>query len=81
MTDETAIKVRVGTWVKLAGFKSCEEEVFHIVPDGRADPTKNKLSASSPLARAIHGTKAGDKVQLDLLLGEMELTVVDVGEL
>jgi len=80
MTDETAIKVRVGTWVKLTGFEPDEEEVFRIVPEGRADPTKNEIQASSPLARAIHGTKAGDKVRMDLPGGETELTVLEVGE-
>ena len=81
MTNETAIKVRVGTWVKLAGFEPGEDGVFHIVPEGRADPTKHEISASSPLARAIQGTKAGDKVRLDLLTEEAELTVLEVGEL
>jgi len=80
MTGEAAIKVKVGTWVKLTGFEPDEEEVFHVVPEGRADPTKNEIPASSPLARAIHGTKAGDKVRVDLPGGETELTVLEVGE-
>jgi len=66
MTDEAAIKVKVGTWVKLTGFEPDEEEIFRVVPEGRADPTKNEIPASSPLARAIHGTKGGDKVRVDL---------------
>ncbi len=81
MTNEAAVKVEVGTWVRLAGFEPGAEEVFHIVPEGRANPTKNEISADSPLARAIQGTKAGDKVRLDLLTEEEELTILEVGEL
>jgi transcription elongation GreA/GreB family factor len=80
MTDEAAVKVKVGTWVKLTGFEPDEEEVFRIVPEGRANPMKNEIPTSSPLARAIHGTKAGDKVRLNLPVGETELTVLEVGE-
>jgi len=80
MDNEAAIKVKVGTWVKLTGFEPDEEEVFRIVPEGRADPTKNEIPVSSPLALAIHGTKAGDKVRLHLPVGETELTILEVGE-
>jgi transcription elongation GreA/GreB family factor len=81
MTNEPAVTVKVGTWVKLTGFEPDEEEVFQIVPEGRADPTKNQIPPGSPLARAIHGTKAGDKVRLELPVGETELTILEVGEL
>ena len=81
MTDEAAIEVRVGTWVKLTGFEPNEEEVFQIVAEGHADALNNAIPASSPLARAIQGAKAGDKVRLRLPVGETELTVLEVGEL
>jgi len=81
MGNETTIKVRVGTWVKLTGFEPDEEEIFRVVPEAGADPTNNEIPASSPLARAIHGTKAGDKVRLNLPGGETELTILEVGEL
>ena len=81
MNDEAAVKVRVGTWVKLTGFEPDEEEVFRIVPDGCADLKKNEIPAGSLLASAIHSTKAGDKVRLPLPGGETELTVLEVGEL
>jgi transcription elongation GreA/GreB family factor len=80
MSNEAAIRVKVGTWVKLTGFEPDEEEVFRIAPEGRADPTKNEIPASSPLARVLYGTKAGDKVRMDLPMGETELTVLEVGE-
>jgi len=81
MTDEATVKVKVGTWVKLTGFEPDEEEVFRIVPGIRANPIKNEIPASSPLARAINGMKAGDKVRLNLPVGETEVTVLEVGEL
>jgi len=81
MTGEAAIKVKVGTRVKLTGFQPDEEEVFRIVPEGRADPTKNEIPPDNPLARAIKGAKAGDKVPFHFPGGEVELTVVEVGRL
>ncbi len=81
MADEETTKVAVGTWVRLTGFEPDEEEVFRIVPEGRADLMNNEIPVSSPLARAIHGTKAGDKVHLHLPAGETEVTVLEVGQL
>jgi transcription elongation factor GreA len=81
MTNEEAVRVGVGTWVKLTGFEPDEEEVFRIVPEGRADSAKNEVPADSLLARAILGAKAGDKLQLQLPAGKAELTILEVGEL
>ena len=81
MSKEAVIKAQVGTWVRLTGFEPDGENVFRIVPEGRADPAKNELPVSSPLARAIQGAKAGDEVRLRLLTGERKLTVLEVGEL
>ncbi len=81
MNSGPAARVKVGTWVKLTGFEPDEEEVFRIVPEGRADLTKNEIPAGSPLACAIHGRKAGDKVRLHAPAGETELTILEVGEL
>ena len=81
MIDEATTKVRVGTWVNLTGFEPGEEEVFRIVPEGRADYLKNEIPPDNPLARAIKGAKAGDKVPFHFPGGEVELTVLEVGRL
>ena len=74
-------RVSAGTWVKLTGFEPGEEEVFRIVPEGRANPSENEISVDSPLARAIEGAEAGDKVRFHPPAGEVELRILEVGRL
>ena len=81
MIDQQVETVVVGTWVKLTGFQPGEEEVFQIVPEGRADYLKNEIPSDNPLARAIKGAKAGDKVPFHFPGGEVELTVLEVERL
>ena len=81
MNKQAVTRVKAGTWVRLTGFEPDEEEVFRIVPEGRADATKNEVPVNSPLGLAIHGARAGDKVRLQLPAGETELTILEVGEL
>jgi transcription elongation factor GreA len=72
-------QVSVGTKVKLTGFVPGEEEVFCIVPEGRANPLENEISVDSPLARALEGAEVGDRVTFRPPAGEVELTVLEVG--
>jgi transcription elongation factor GreA len=74
-------RVSVGTWVKLTGLDPEEEEVFRIVPEGEANSQENEISMSSPLARALEGAQAGDKVIFCPPAGEAELTILEVGRL
>ena len=74
-------QVALGTWVKLIGFEPGEEEVFSIVPQTQANALENKIPLDSPLARALEGAEAGDKVRFHPPAGEVELTVLEVGRL
>ena len=73
-------RVSVGTWVKLTGFEP-QEEVFRIVPGGQANTSENEIPISSPLARALEGAEAGDKVRFHPPVGEVELEILEVGRL
>jgi transcription elongation GreA/GreB family factor len=74
-------RVSAGTWVKLAGFEPGEEEVFRILPEGHANTLENEISVDSPLARALEGAEAGDKVKFHPPVGEVELEILEVGRL
>lgn len=80
MTDPERPQVTLGCWVKVTGLAPGEEEVFHLVPDGQADYMKNKIPPSSPLARALEGTRVGDKVTFRPPDGEVELTILEAGQ-
>ena len=74
-------EIAVGTWVRLTGFEPDEEEVFRIVPDGQANPLENDIPISSPLADALRGAKAGDRVKFYPPAGEVDLKILEVGQL
>lgn len=74
-------QVSVRTWVKLTGFEPDEEEVFRIVPEGQANPLENEIPIDCPLARALQGAEAGDRVRFHPPAGEVELTILEVGRL
>ena len=74
-------QVSVGTWVKLTGFEPDEEEVFRILPEGQSNALKNEIPIDGPLARALEGARAGDRVKFYPPAGEVELKILEVGRL
>jgi len=74
-------QVSLGTWVKLTGFEPDEEEVFRIVTEGEANILENDIPIDSPLARALDGAKVGEKVAFHAPAGELQLTILEVGQL
>jgi len=79
MPSQSSQQITVGSWFRVTGFVSGEEEVFSIVPESKTDYGQNKISSASPLARALVGAKEGDKVLFHPPGGEVELTVLEVG--
>lgn len=55
------------------------ERSWTIVSSHDADPARGKLSADSPVARALLGRGVGDCVPVVLPKGEIHLTIVSVG--
>jgi len=55
------------------------ERTWRIVSSHDAAPADGRLSADSPVARALIGRRAGDQVSVVLPRGESVLTVVSVG--
>lgn len=78
MAEQEAVSI--GSWVKITGFEPDEEETYHVVDDSAARPAEFRIGESAPLARALLGKQVGDKVPYQTPAGEVELTIVDVGE-
>jgi transcription elongation factor GreA len=68
-------KVIFGTTVTIVNVETDEEKTYRIVGDDEADVKINKISISSPIARALIGKEEGDVVVVKTPGGEVEYEV------
>lgn len=54
------------------------EAAFQIVGEPEADPSKRKISHSSPLGLALMGKKVGDLVEVDAPVGKISYNIVSI---
>ncbi|MDQ6929453.1 MAG: GreA/GreB family elongation factor [Candidatus Eremiobacteraeota bacterium] len=54
------------------------DAVFTIVADSAADVTAGKIGMTSPLAQALLGARAGDRVIWERPIGKLKLRVLDL---
>jgi transcription elongation factor GreA len=73
-----ACLIRVGSRVRVR-FRDGEAE-FSIVADEDADATANRVSAESPIARALLGHQAGDDVRFRAPDGPLTVTIMSATE-
>jgi len=71
-------RVVFGATVDLEDQDSGEKVTYQIVGDDEADIKDNKISISSPIARALIGKYAGDLAEVNAPGGVREYEVVDV---
>ena len=55
-----------------------EEKTYTIVGEEEMDLEQNKISFSSPIARALIGKSAGDTVIIPIPKGKIEVEVLEV---
>lgn len=67
-----------GATVKLEDMESSQTVTYQIVGDDEADVKENKISISSPIARALIGKYAGDIAEVQAPGGVREYEVIDV---
>lgn len=72
--------VGLGTTVKIKYIDEEDEdgEEYRIVGSKEADPSNNKISNESPLAKAIIGSKAGSVCTVDSPNGSYNVLIVDI---
>ncbi|MEN9771492.1 MAG: transcription elongation factor GreA [Pseudomonadota bacterium] len=71
-------RVVFGTIVQLSELDSGKELVYQIVGDDEADLKENKISISSPIARALIGKSVGDVATVHAPGGAREVEILDV---
>ncbi len=71
-------KVVFGATVVVLDLNTDEEKTYQIVGEDEADVKENKISVSSPVARALIGREEGDEVTLQAPGGTHEFEILEV---
>ncbi|WP_053982215.1 transcription elongation factor GreA [Marinagarivorans algicola] len=83
--DVTAIppagKVIFGTTVSIINVETDQEVTYQIVGEDEADIKQNKISVSSPIARALIGKEVGDVALVKAPGGDIEYEIEEVQHL
>lgn len=77
-TIENTGKVIFGTTVSLFNVKSNEEVTYQIVGEDEADINQNKISFTSPIARAMIGKYEGDEIEVKAMDGTTQYEITQV---
>lgn len=77
-SGDDSSQVRFGAFVTITDEESDEVKTYQIVGDLEADMRQNKISHSSPIARALLGKKADDLVEITIPKGTVEYRITDV---
>ena len=71
-------QVRFGAFVTVSDENSGEEKTYRIVGDLEANISKNKISLSSPIAKALLGKRVDETVQVQAPKGTIEYVIMEV---
>ena len=71
-------KVGLGTTVKIVYEEDDDEEEYRIVGSKEADPSNNKISNESPLAKAIMNAKVGDTCVVESPIGHYNVKILEI---
>jgi transcription elongation factor GreA len=70
--------VRFGAWVGLSDEETGEVKTYRIVGDLEADISHNKISISSPMAKALLGKTVDDIAEIQAPKGKKEFLVLSI---
>ena len=73
-------KVGLGTTVKIKYLEEDDEDIeeYRIVGSKEADPSNNKVSNESPLARGIMGARVGDECVVESPNGSYRVEIIEI---
>ncbi len=74
-------KVIFGTTVTIINLDTDESVTYKVVGDDEADIKNNRISVSSPIARALIGKEEGDVVAVKVPSGVVEYEIDEVKHL
>ncbi len=72
-TDEVQILTKVR--VRMANGM---EKLFHLVTEGEANLAEGKISVTTPIAKGLMGKKVGEKAQIQVPAGTLEMEVLEI---
>lgn len=78
---ENTGKVIFGTTVAMTNVKTTKEVRYKIVGDDEADINANKISISSPIARALIGKYEGDVIDVQTPDGATSYEIIEVAHI
>ena len=78
ITTLSGEKIIFGATVRFIDVDTDEEKIYTIVGEEEMDLEQNKISFSSPIARALIGKSAGDNVIIPIPKGKIEVEVLEV---
>lgn len=70
--------VGLGTTVKIKYLEDDDVEEYRIVGSKEADPSEDKISNESPLAKAIIGAKAGEVRSVESPNGKYDVEILEI---
>lgn len=76
--DIDASKVYLGATVKVLNKKTKREMVYTLVSPVEADMANGKISAQSPVGKALLGREVGDVAVAKVPAGDLELEIIEV---
>jgi transcription elongation factor GreA len=71
-------QVRFGAYVTVQDEATGDKKTFRVVGDLEADIQKNKISVSSPIARALLGKRIDDMIEVNAPKGSVEYTIKEI---
>lgn len=81
LLDESKLdtsKILLLSKVEIKNTKTNMKIAYEIVPESESDIKKNKISVSSPIAKALLGKRVGDVVEVHVPAGVMNFEVLSV---
>ncbi len=78
--DVNTDRVNVGAKVKIKNADTDAETVYYLVGSTEANPFEHKISDTSPIGKAIIGSKVGDTVTVKLPAGDKKLVILEIGK-
>ena len=70
--------VQLLTYVKILNHKTKVETEYKIVPEHEISYKDGKISPQSPIGKALFGKKIGDKINVDVPAGKLELEILNI---
>ena len=78
ITKLSGEKIVFGATVTFVDVDTDEEKIYQLVGDYESDIEQNKISISSPIARALVGKSAGDTLTIPIPKGKIEIEILEI---